>query len=83
MPRVRTASLLAVAIVIAAAMVGTQPEDTTAWVCPMHSDYTSEYRLRRLEPPYDLVSDDLDKMIAQAKKHLSIPAGTKTEKPAM
>jgi hypothetical protein len=42
MPRVRTASLLAVAIVIAATMVGTQPEDTTAWVCPMHSDYTSE-----------------------------------------
>lgn len=26
---------------------------------------------------------DVEKMIAQAKKHLSIPAGTKTEKPAM
>lgn len=26
---------------------------------------------------------DVEKMIAQAKRHLSIPAGTKTEKPAM
>jgi cytochrome c-type biogenesis protein CcmH/NrfG len=26
---------------------------------------------------------DVEKMIAQAKKHLSIPAGTKTERPAM
>ena len=34
----------------------------------MHSDYTSEYRLRRLEPPYDLVSDDLDKMTGAVRK---------------
>ena len=33
-----------------------------------HSDYTSEFRLRRLEPPYDLVSDDLNKMTDAVKK---------------
>src|SRR5215470_3138185 len=32
---------LLVAIVVATASVGTQ-DDTTAWVCPMHSDCTSE-----------------------------------------
>ena len=41
---VRIASFVAllVAIVTSPAIVGTQDEDTTAWVCPMHSDYTSE-----------------------------------------
>jgi hypothetical protein len=34
----------------------------------IHSDYTSEFRLRRLEPPYDLVSDDLNKMTDAVKK---------------
>jgi hypothetical protein len=33
-----------------------------------HSDYTSEFRLRRLEPPYDLVSDDLNKMTDAVRK---------------
>src|SRR5215471_2892764 len=33
---------LLVAMLAAPAIVGTQDEDTTAWVCPMHSDYTSE-----------------------------------------
>jgi hypothetical protein len=33
-----------------------------------HSDYTSEFRLRRLEPPYDLVSGDLNKMTNAVKK---------------
>jgi hypothetical protein len=33
---------LIVAIVVATAVVGTQDEDTTAWVCPMHSDYTAD-----------------------------------------
>jgi hypothetical protein len=33
-----------------------------------HSDYTSEFRLRRLEPPYGLVSDDLNKMTDAVKK---------------
>ena len=33
-----------------------------------HSDYTAEYRLRRLEPPYDLVSDDLNKMTDAIRK---------------
>jgi len=35
---------LLVAVFLATAGVGTQDEDTTAWVCPMHSDYTSEMR---------------------------------------
>src|SRR5215471_8133570 len=44
MRRARIASLIALFVAIAAApaIVGTQDEDTTAWVCPMHSDYTSE-----------------------------------------
>ena len=33
---------LIVAIVVATAVVGSQDEDTTAWVCPMHSDYTAD-----------------------------------------
>jgi hypothetical protein len=33
---------LAFAIFVATAIVGTENEDTTAWVCPMHSDYTAE-----------------------------------------
>src|SRR5262249_19662035 len=37
----RMVALLA-AIVAVPTIVGTQDEDTTAWVCPMHSDYTSE-----------------------------------------
>jgi len=39
---VKKFAVLLVAIVLASASVGTQDEDTTAWVCPMHSDYTSE-----------------------------------------
>src|SRR5215475_10774355 len=58
MPRARTAdvgrpfkgrrggakspALLLFLILLATAIAGTQTEDTTAWVCPMHSDYTSE-----------------------------------------
>ena len=30
------------AIVFATTIAGTQNDDTTAWVCPMHSDFTSE-----------------------------------------
>jgi len=33
---------IAAAVLLAASVVGTQNDDTTAWVCPMHSDYTSE-----------------------------------------
>jgi len=33
---------IAALVLLAAGAVGTQNEDTTAWVCPMHSDYTSE-----------------------------------------
>ena len=33
---------LLVAVLVATAGVGTQDEDTTAWVCPMHSDYTAD-----------------------------------------
>src|SRR5689334_8560128 len=29
-------------LLLANGIVGSQTEDTTAWVCPMHSDYTSE-----------------------------------------
>ena len=36
------AGAVLVAIATATAIVGTQDEDTTAWVCPMHSDYTAD-----------------------------------------
>ena len=39
---VRRVAALALAILVATVIVGTENEDTTAWVCPMHSDYTSE-----------------------------------------
>ena len=39
---VRRVATVALAIFVATAMAGTQNEDTTAWVCPMHSDYTSD-----------------------------------------
>ncbi len=38
----RRLSLIAAAVILATTFAGTQNEDTTAWVCPMHSDYTSE-----------------------------------------
>jgi hypothetical protein len=42
----RTRALFLVALLAAvaatASRVGSQNEDTTAWVCPMHSDYTSD-----------------------------------------
>jgi hypothetical protein len=38
----RTVGLIAAAILLATTIAGTQNEDTTAWVCPMHSDFTSE-----------------------------------------
>ena len=43
MGRIVTAfAAIVLAMVAATPTVGTQDEDTTAWVCPMHSDYTSE-----------------------------------------
>jgi len=33
---------IAAVVLIAKAIAGTQIEDTTAWVCPMHSDYTAD-----------------------------------------
>src|SRR5438046_1911940 len=39
---VRRGAVLLLAILVATAIVGTQNEDTTAWVCPMHSDYTAD-----------------------------------------
>ena len=43
---VRRGAVLLLAILVATAIVGTQTgnevEDTTAWVCPMHSDYTAD-----------------------------------------
>jgi hypothetical protein len=39
---VRRGAVLLLAILVATAIVGTQREDTTAWVCPMHSDYTAD-----------------------------------------
>jgi hypothetical protein len=45
MGRIVTAfAAIVLAMVAATPTVGTQDEDTTAWVCPMHSDYTSEAR---------------------------------------
>ncbi len=38
----RRLSLIAAAVILATTFAGTQNEDTTAWVCPLHSDYTSE-----------------------------------------
>ena len=38
----RRGAVLLLAILVATAIVGTQDEDTTAWVCPMHSDYTAD-----------------------------------------
>src|SRR5207237_1426836 len=38
----RTAGVLVALLFVATMAVGTQDEDTTAWVCPMHSDFTSE-----------------------------------------
>src|SRR5689334_20937547 len=35
-------ALLLCLILLATAIAGTQTEDTTAWVCPMHSDYTAD-----------------------------------------
>ncbi len=40
--RALAAATMIVAMVAATAVVLTQDDDTTAWVCPMHSDYTSE-----------------------------------------
>jgi len=42
---VRRGAILLLAILVATAIVGTQTgdvEDTTAWVCPMHSDFTQD-----------------------------------------
>src|SRR5207247_7836212 len=42
---VRRGAVLLLAILVATAIVGTQTgdvEDTKAWVCPMHSDFTAE-----------------------------------------
>jgi hypothetical protein len=33
---------IAAVVLIATAIAGTQTEETTAWVCPMHSDYTAD-----------------------------------------
>jgi len=38
----RRVAVLVIAILVATTIVGTQNEDTTAWVCPMHSDYTAD-----------------------------------------
>src|SRR5262245_37974636 len=40
----RTVVAVLLAILAGAAIVGTQDEDTTAWVCPMHSDYTADVK---------------------------------------
>jgi heavy metal-binding protein len=38
----RAALLFVVTVLIATTIAGTQIDDTTAWVCPMHSDYTAD-----------------------------------------
>ena len=39
---VRRVAALALAILVTTVPLGTVNEDTTAWVCPMHSDYTAD-----------------------------------------